>query len=183
MINGFQFRCKPTPAQEQILLQWIGCQPHIYNAKVSEDQYFRRFARKSLQLAGQHAPIDQQYAHFKTPELTPWLSTVPSQILRNGANLWASAYAKFFNKLGGRPVKHHKHGAQSVWITSELFEFVPSTDSDTGEITYRLLLGTKKFPVGELKLKAHRSFKPPAVTGSMHGSLIREETPATSLVL
>jgi hypothetical protein len=70
---GNRFRCYPKPAQEQILLRWIGCQRHIYNAKVHEERYFRSFARKSLMHAGQQAPIDQQYSQFKT-ELTPWLS-------------------------------------------------------------------------------------------------------------
>ncbi|NDU80066.1 MAG: helix-turn-helix domain-containing protein [Ferrovum sp.] len=54
---GNKFRCYPTAAQEQTLLQWIGCQRNIYHSKVREDQYFRRFARKSLQ-----------------SELTPYLS-------------------------------------------------------------------------------------------------------------
>ena len=66
---GNRFRCYPTPAQEQILLRWIGCQRHIYNAKVHEERYFRSFARKSLMHTGQQAPIDQQYSQFKT-ELT-----------------------------------------------------------------------------------------------------------------
>lgn len=158
---GNKFRCYPNPQQEQILLQWIGCQRHIYNAKVSEDQYFRRFARKSLTHAGAFAPIDQQYAHFKS-DLTPWLSEVPSQLLRNGAYLWVSAYAKFFNKLSQRPKKHQKHGAQSVWITSELFEFVKHVNEISGEITFTLFLGSKKFKFGELKFKAHRSFTTPA---------------------
>jgi hypothetical protein len=45
---GNKFRCYPTQIQKQTLLNWIGCQRYIYNAKVREDQYFRRFARKSL---------------------------------------------------------------------------------------------------------------------------------------
>ncbi len=49
MLIGTRFRLYPTSAQEHI----------------------RCFARKSLQLAGQHAPIDQQYSHFKDEELTP----------------------------------------------------------------------------------------------------------------
>ena len=101
---GTKFRCYPTPEQEQTLLRWIGCQRHIYNAKVGEDRYFRRFAQKSLQHTGQHAPIDQQYAHFKT-EQTPWLSEVPSVVLRNGAVLWKQAYGRYFSKLGGRPTR------------------------------------------------------------------------------
>jgi Helix-turn-helix domain len=73
---GNRFRCYPTPAQQQTLLQWIGCQRYIYNAKVGEDQYFRRFARKPLTHTGRYAPLDQQYSQFKT-ELTPWLFEVP----------------------------------------------------------------------------------------------------------
>lgn len=158
---GHRFRCYPTREQEHILLQWIGCQRHIYNAKVGEDRYFRTFARKSLQHAGQFAPIDQQYSHFKT-ELTPWLSNVPSVVLRNGAVLWKQAYSRFFARLGGRPVIQKNQGQQSVWLTSELFALVPVPDPVTGEIVQRLHIGTKKFPVGILQLHAHRPFRAPA---------------------
>ena len=165
---GNKFRCYPTTAQAQILLQWIGCQRNIYNAKVREDQYFRRFAHKSLNHAGQYAPIDQQYSQFKS-ELTPYLSEVPSVLLRNGAVLWKQAYGRYFSKLGGRPTIHNKHGKQSVWLTSELFKFVPLLDTSTGEITgYQLHIGIKKFPVGLLTFKAHKAFKLPA---SLHVSI------------
>ena len=165
---GNRFRCYPTPEQEQTLLQWIGCQRHIYNAKVREDQYFRRFARKSLQHAGQFAPIDQQYSHFKT-ELTPYLSEVPGVVLRNGATLWKQAYGRYFSKLGGRPSIHKKHGKQSVWLTEELFKFVPVADPETGEITgHQLCIGIPKFPVGVLSFKAHKEYKLPA---SLHISI------------
>ncbi len=127
-------------------MQWIGCQRNIYNSKVREDQYFRRFARKSLQHAGQYAPIDQQYSQFKT-DLTPYLSEVPSVLLRNGAVLWK----------------------QAVWLTPELFKFVPVINTDTGEITsYQLHVGLKKFPVGILAFKANKEYKLPA---SLHISI------------
>jgi putative transposase len=169
---GNRLRCYPTPAQAQTLLQWIGCQRFIYNAKVVEDQYFRRFARKSLAHTGEFAPIDQQYSHFKT-ELTPWLSEVPSQVLRNGAVLWKQAYARFFQKLGGRPNIHKKVGKQSVWLTSELFEFRPIRDAASGELTgYALHVGTQKFALGQLAFKthktAHKKFELPA---SLHISI------------
>lgn len=165
---GNQFRCYPTPAQAQTLLQWIGCQRHIYNAKVREDRYYRRFARQSLQHTGQHAPLDQQYAQFKT-ELTPFLSEVPSTLLRNGAVLWKQAYSRFFSKLGGRPTLHKKHGKQSVWITSDLFHFIPVVEMESGEITaYQLHIGTKKYPVGVLAFRAHKDYKVPA---SLHISI------------
>jgi putative transposase len=143
-------------------------QRFIYNSKVSEDRYFRRFARQSLAHAGQFAPIDQQYSHFKT-ELTPWLGEVPSQILRNGAVLWKHAYGRYFSKLSGRPGIHRKTGEQSVWITSELFSFKPVVGKSTGEITsYALHIGTPKFPLGQIKFNAHKGFKPAA---SLHISI------------
>lgn len=149
-------------------MQWIGCQRYIYNAKVGEDRYFRTFARKSLAHVGQFAPIDQQYSHFKT-ELTPWLSDVPSIVLRNGTVLWKQAYSRYFQKLGGRPVVQKRHGKQSVWLTSELFIFTPVVDAETGEIAaYRLEIGTKKFPVGVVRFTAHKAFKIPA---SLHISI------------
>lgn len=165
---GNRFRCYPTTAQAQTLLAWIGCQRFIYNAKVSEDRYFRAFARKSLAHTGEFAPVDQQYSHFKTQQ-TQWLGDVPSQLLRNGAVLWKQAYGRYFSKLAGRPATHRKTGEQSVWITSELFAFKPVVDKATGEVTsYTLHTGTPKFPSGQIKFTAHKDFKPAA---SIHISI------------
>ncbi|AOU98678.1 transposase [Acidihalobacter yilgarnensis] len=165
---GNRFRCYPTPVQKRTLLRWIGCQRHIYNSKVREDQYFRCFARKSLQHTGQPIPIDQRYSQFKT-ELTPYLSEVPSVLLRNGAVLCKQAYGRYFSKLGGRPTLHKKHGKQAAWLTSEVFKFIPVMDADTGEVTgHQLHMGTQKFPVGILAFKAHKEFKLPA---SLHISI------------
>lgn len=159
---GNRLRCYPTQAQQNVLLQWIGCQRFIYNAKVGEDRYYRAFARKSLEHTGQFAPIDQQYSQFKNAELTPWLSEVPSQLLRNGAVKWRQAYSRFFAGLGGRPAIHNKHGKQSLWLTSELFSFEPATNPSTGEITHILRIGTKKHPVGVVAFVAHRAYQAPA---------------------
>lgn len=155
MQTGFRLRCYPTPEQAVLLLRWIGCQRWIYNAKVGEDRYFRTFARKSLQHAGMYAPVDGAYAHFITGE-TAWLREVPAQLLRNGAASWVTAYSRFFKKLGGRPKLKKKSGKQSVWLTSELFRFEPV------EGGYRLLVGTKKCPIGEIRYHAHRAHAIPA---------------------
>jgi putative transposase len=151
---GNRFRCYPTEQQAQVLLQWIGAQRFIYNAKVSEDRYFRRFAHRSLSHTGEYAPIDQQYAQFKT-ELTPWMKQIPSQVLRNGAVKWKQGYDRFFAKLAGRPTLHSKHGKQSVWLTSELFKF------KTVESGYELHLGTKTKNLGVLRFKAHNLYQVP----------------------
>ena len=124
MLNGYKFRLYPNPEQEQILLQWIGCQRLIYNAKVQEDRYFRRFAQRMVGTAGEKIPVDQEYSRFIT-EKTAFLKRVSSQILRNGAVKFKQAYSRFFQKLGGRPKIKKKNGRQAVWITDELFQFIP----------------------------------------------------------
>ena len=127
---------------------------------------FSDIRAQALDLTGQFAPIDQQYSQFITPD-TGWLREVPSQVLRNGTVRWKQAYSRYFAKLGGRPVIHKKHGEQSVWLTAELFAFVPKTDTATGEVVYALHLGTKKHSLGVLAFTAHKDFKIPS---SLHAS-------------
>ncbi|BAM07257.1 RNA-guided endonuclease InsQ/TnpB family protein [Leptospirillum ferrooxidans] len=163
MQTGKRLRAYPTPAQEQILLQWIGHQRFIYNAKVSEDRYYWAFAKKAVSLSGTPVPVDQEYARFIGPE-TSWLREVPSQILRNGAVRWKQAMGRFFSGLARKPVFQRKDGRQSVWITSELFRFRTNDETQFEE----LILGTKKFPVGVLPFKAHTPYSRPA---SLHVSV------------
>jgi len=84
MQNGYKFRLYPNKGQAPIWRRWIGCQRLIYNAKVQEERYFRRFQRRMVGTAGEPVPLDQKYGHFITEE-TAFLREVPSQILRNGA--------------------------------------------------------------------------------------------------
>ncbi len=167
MRNGYKFRLYPNPEQEQILLQWIGCQRLIYNAKVQEDRYFRRFSQRMVGTAGEEIPVDQQYSQFIT-ERTAFLRQVPSQILRNGAAKFRQAYQRFFKKLGGRPKIKKKSGRQAVWLTKELFVFIPQFDQTGAIASYQLSLGTKKFPVGVISYRAHR---PHSVPSSIHISV------------
>ena len=165
MLNGYKFRLYPNPEQQQILLQWIGSQRLIYNAKVQEDRYYRRFQRRMVGTAGMEVPVDQEYSRFIT-ERTAFLRKVPSQILRNGAVKFRQAYSRFFQKLGGRPQLKKKNGRQAVWLTSELFTFIPQIEEKTRTVTsYQLYIGTEKFPVGVIPYQTHRSH---AVPSSIH---------------
>ncbi len=168
MLNGYRFRLYPDQEQERLLLRWIGCRRLIYNAKVQEDRYYRKFQRRFVALAGMSVPIDQEYSRFITED-TAFLREVPSQVLRNGATLWRQAYARFFAGLGGRPKHKTKTGRQAVWLTSELFEFVPEADPSKGTVVRRRLrIGTAKFPVGEISYRAHR---PHGIPASIHVSV------------
>jgi hypothetical protein len=135
--TGFRFRCYPTSAQAQVLLRWMGCQRFIDNAKVTEDRYYRKFARKALGLPEQYLPVDPQYSRSIHPDLTPWRKEVPSPVLRHGAVRWRQACARYFQGLGGRPVIRKKIGRQAVWFTSELFAFKPNqTSQECAECGY-----------------------------------------------
>lgn len=169
--NGIKFRCYPTEKQATILSQWIGCQRLIYNAKVSEDRYFRTFLSKSLSLAGSRVPIDQQYSQFKDKDLTPFLYDVPSQILRNAAVRFRGAYSRFFAGLAERPTCKSKHGRQAVWLTSELFRFEATgkvmvkernNKPDLHIKEHKLHIGTKTNDLGELSFLAHDEYDLPA---------------------
>ena len=144
-MKGQLFQLYPTKNQAKTLLDWIGCQRFIYNAKVSEDRYFRAFSRKSLSLTGNYAPVDQTYSQFKAQ--ADFLKAVPSQVLRNGAVRWMDAYKRFFKKLGGRPKFKKNYGRQSVLITSELFNLHQNKDGN-----WFIHLGTRRFPLGNIKL-------------------------------
>lgn len=164
MITGKKFRIYPSGDQAKTLLQWIGHQRFIYNAKVQEDRYFRKFAHKALSLVGEQVPCDQQYSQFKTEE-TAFLKEVPSQILRNGAYRWMSAQQRFFKKLSGRPAIKKKSGRQSVMITRELFRF-ERIDAKTANIH----LGTDRRSIGSVLVKTHKDYEiPNSIYISVHG--------------
>ena len=98
----FRFRCHPTLAQKNILLQLTVCQRFIYNA---------------------NPPVGQQYIRYIESELTHGRKDVSSHVRRNGAVKWMRAYKRFFQGVSGRPVIKKKIGRQAVWLTSELFRF------------------------------------------------------------
>jgi len=89
MDEGRKFRIYPTKDQITPLSKWIGHQRFIFNSKVSEDRYFRKFKSKSLSLVGEDVPCDQKYSQFISTD-TSFLKEVPSQILRNGVYRWKS---------------------------------------------------------------------------------------------
>ena len=163
--SGVRFRALPTQEQTHVLGQWIGCQRFIYNGKIDEDRLFAAQRRMALRDGALECPtpLDQQYAQFKTPELSRWLCDVPSQILRNGAVRWRNAKQRQLKGLAKAPRRRNRANFNSVMVTSELFAFRPDVDPATGESGFRLLLGTKSRSLGELKFKAHRPYGLPNV--------------------
>src|SRR5208337_2517598 len=175
MASGIKFRAYPDNNQSALLTCWIGCQRFIYNSKAEEDRYFRTFRNRAVALTGMQIPVDQQYSHFKDDELTPWLFGVPSQILRNGAYRFMQAYARFFKGLSQRPSRKKRYGRQTVLLTKELFQFIrtgKTTRANDGLVEeHRLIIGTEKFMVGELKFIAHLPYElPKSISISRHNN-------------
>lgn len=155
MLIGIKLRANPKPHQKLILSQWMGCARFIWNAKVDEEAYHRTFARKYYPL-GTYAPIDKKAAHFKSKELTPWLSKCPSQIIRNSATNWCNTYQKFMKGECGRPRRKPKTDQGSIYLTREVFRFDRCADGNL-----RLFIGIKSNNIGYLSFKAHAKFEIP----------------------
>lgn len=139
-----------------ILSQWMGCARFVWNAKCEEHQYFTIFARKYLPV-GTYAPVDQQYSQFKDPELSPWLSDCPSQILRNSVSNWFSTFKDFMEGNCGKPKKKKKTGKGSIHLTREIFRFDVNEDGKK-----QLFIGSKTNNIGYLSLTIHGKFQEPA---------------------
>lgn len=155
MLIGIKLLANPKPHQKLILSQWMGCARFIWNAKVDEEAYHRTFARKYYPL-GTYAPIDKKAAHFKSKELTPWLSKCPSQIIRNSATNWCNTYQKFMKGECGRPRRKPKTDQGSIYLTREVFRFDRCADGNL-----RLFIGIKSNNIGYLSFKAHAKFEIP----------------------
>jgi putative transposase len=155
MLLGIRFKANPTEHQKMVFSQWMGCARQIWNAKCDEERYYSTFARKYYPI-GTYAPIDQKTSHFKSDELTPWLSDCPSQIIRNSASNWYRTFKKFIKGLCGKPKRKPKTDKGSIHLTRELFKFERGDDGVT-----RLFIGSKTNNIGHLSFKAHRLFELP----------------------
>ena len=85
------------------------------------------------------------------------------------------AYARFFRGLSQRPSRKKRHGRQTVLLTKELFQFIPTgktTKVNDGPVKeHKLMIGTEKFIVGELKFIAHRPYElPKSISISQHNT-------------
>lgn len=149
---GVKFQCKPTSEQKLVIARWAGCARNVYNAKVEEDVYYRKFRRSSLAHTGHPIPNDLAYSHFRD-EAMPWLDDVPSQILRNSIVNWRDGLERYNKGLASLPTKKKKGNRASITLTRELFEFVPQADG-----SHKLFIGTKRFPFGVLSFHAHRKY-------------------------
>ena len=100
MLDGYRFRLYLNPEQQQTLLRWIGCQRLIYNAKVQEDRYFRRFQRRMVGTAGEKVPVDRFNTLILDNTRTTRPGASPGTISRARARgLWPGPIHEEFRNL------------------------------------------------------------------------------------
>jgi putative transposase len=158
---GLRTRCYPRPKLAMTLAQWTGCQRVIRNAKGSELDlllWLRKRAILSPSWDGpdpqsEPFPLDQTFSQFKSDQ-TPWLSAVPSQILRNGVVRYKKGWSNHWKNPShfSRPRRKKKADSNSVWLTRELFRFV-----GPGLVE----IGTAAHPVGVMPFVQHRDIPEP----------------------
>jgi putative transposase len=159
--SGARVHANPHPELAQSLRRWIGAQRFIFSAKLEEERLFaaqRRMVLRDHPGALVTTPLDRLCGQFKDDELMPWLSEVPSQVLREGTYRWFNAKQRQLKGLAEAPRKRNRRNFNSVLLCSELFSF---TKVKAG--AHHLFLGNKKFPLGELSFKAHREFTTPTM--------------------
>jgi putative transposase len=131
---GFKVEARLSRTQKKQVDRWIAAQNGIYNSKVEEAEYFYRFSKFALSLAGMSPKTDAAYSHL----VSYWMRAVPSQILRNGASRYYEAKQRFFSGLAKLPRKK-KGLRRSCRVTNELFTFeqVKKGESVKGRVSLK----------------------------------------------
>jgi putative transposase len=149
MKQRWNFRCYPTPEQEQVLARTFGCVRYVYNHFLNErTQAFQQGERMNyLQSSAALTNLKRGPDHL-------WLNEVSSVPVQQSLRNLQTAFRNFFEKRTGYPSFKRKSGQQSAEYTRSGFRF---------EIGNQRLLLAK---IGRLKVKWSRKVpvEPTSVT-------------------
>lgn len=118
MKQRWNFRCYPTPEQEQILAQTFGCTRFVYNRFL--DERTRAYQR------GERMNYSQSSAALSALKRDPeymWLNEVSSVPTQQALRHLQTAFRNFFEKRSGYPSFKRKDGKQSAEYTRSAFKF------------------------------------------------------------
>lgn len=135
----WNFRCYPTPEQEQVLARTFGCTRYIYNWGLNQrTQAFQRGERMDYrQSSAALTELKRQPDHL-------WLNEVSSVPVQQSLRNLQTAFRNFFEKRTRYPTFKKKGGKQSAEYTRSAFSF---------EVGNQRLLLAK---MGRLKVKWSR---------------------------
>lgn len=159
---GYRASIKPKDIQKATLRQWLGCCDFVWNSKIEENAYLSTYCRKYVPVTKyqwfkdkngkwiepEFQWINQSYSQFKSEELTPFLSEVPSTLLRNSTTKWFKTQNKFMKGECGAPRKKKAGEGRSALFTNDTFEITSHTKT-----SITIVLGTKTNNVGTIEVR------------------------------
>lgn len=118
MKQRWNFRCYPTPEQEQILAQTFGCTRFVYNRFLAErTAAFQRGERMN------YIQSSAALTKLKQHPYTDWLNEVSSVPIQQALRHLQTAFRNFFEKRTGYPSFKRKDGKQAAEYTRSGFKF------------------------------------------------------------
>jgi putative transposase len=157
---GVLTRCYPEPFLAEEMSHWVDGVRSLKNGKTADEQYQFWLRSTAILSPSWNGPnpqgepvIDQTYAQYKDAEQSPWLSGVPSQLLRNRAVQHYTAWQNHFRdpKAMRVPTFQEKGKRDTIWLTKELFRV-----KRLRKRWLTLEIGTEAHPVGCLRVRLHR---------------------------
>lgn len=111
--RAYKFRIYPTPAQEQVLRQTIGCARFIYNWALAQKREAWVQEKKSVS----HNSISKGLTELKASPERAWLNDVSSVCLQQSLRNLDTAFVNFFKKRAAYPsFKARKNGGSARFM-------------------------------------------------------------------
>ena len=157
---GYRTRCYPDREMDAFLTFCVNAVRGLKNAKTADEQYqfwLRKTAILSPSWTGPNPEaewvINQCYSQYKDKDLSPWLFSVPSQLLRNRIVEHYKSWQNHFRdpKVMKVPTFQEKGRRDTLWLTEDLFR-VKTVQGRW----LTLEIGTEANPEGLLRVRMHR---------------------------
>ena len=119
MLKAFKYRIYPTPEQETVFRQTVGCSRFVWNRAL----HLRSEAWKNGQNRIPGKDLHSKLTVWKREEETQWLSDVSSVALQQKINDLEVAYTNFFEKRAKYPKFKKKSSGGSFRLVKTGFRF------------------------------------------------------------
>jgi putative transposase len=117
--RAYQYRCYPTPEQQQTLARTFGAARYVYNwgLRLRTDAYYQRHERVSYHDSSAALTL------LKQQPATTWLNEVSSVPPQQALRHLEKAFRNFFEGRANYPTFKKKHGRQAAEYTTSAFKW------------------------------------------------------------
>ncbi|OZA15476.1 MAG: hypothetical protein B7X85_07290, partial [Thiotrichales bacterium 17-46-47] len=110
ILKAFQFRLKPSAAQDQVLRKYMGCARFTYNRALALQKELYEKEQRKLS----YPEMARQLVVWKRDDETSFLKEAPAQILQQKLMDLEKSYTNFFKRGAGFP-KFKKRGRRETF--------------------------------------------------------------------